>query len=100
MESIGTSEVVEESSGGGVANTGGIDLDALNGSTNMLVSELHAQLDYLKRSLSLRGIDLEAVTRCILYLPFLLLSGSVQRPSKSCNWKGLKSGSSKIAWKS
>jgi hypothetical protein len=40
---------------------GGMELDSLNSGSMVFVNELQTQLEYLKKSLSLRGIDLEAV---------------------------------------
>eukprot|EP00597_Dinobryon_sp_UTEXLB2267_P010045 CAMPEP_0170098556 /NCGR_PEP_ID=MMETSP0020_2-20130122/495_1 /TAXON_ID=98059 /ORGANISM="Dinobryon sp., Strain UTEXLB2267" /LENGTH=829 /DNA_ID=CAMNT_0010321007 /DNA_START=18 /DNA_END=2507 /DNA_ORIENTATION=- len=53
-------------SGSTAMNTGGEELDGVNVSTtaeggiSIFVNELQTQLEYLKKSLSLRGIDLEA----------------------------------------
>jgi hypothetical protein len=38
-----------------------VNIAGEGGSVSIFVNELQAQLDYLKKSLSLRGIDLEAV---------------------------------------
>lgn len=43
------------------AGGGGMELDSLNSGSMVFVNELQTQLEYLKKSLSLRGIDLEAV---------------------------------------
>ena len=40
---------------------GGVELDSLNNGSMVFVNELQTQLEYLKKTLSLRGIDLEAV---------------------------------------
>lgn len=43
------------------AGGAGMELDSLNSGSMVFVNELQTQLEYLKKSLSLRGIDLEAV---------------------------------------
>ena len=87
---------------------GGMELDSLNNGSMVFVNELQTQLEYLKKSLSLRGIDLEAV-RTHTHTRYSHTSNSnikkwrlrcMNRRFKSCSKSASRRGSSRGKWRS